>query len=34
MFTDIELIMLKESSPPEFLKLLYGKIGQEGFEDS
>lgn len=34
MFTDIELIMLKESSPPEFLKLLYGKIGQDGFEDS
>lgn len=34
VFTDIELIMLRESSPPEFLKLLYGKIGQDGFEDS
>lgn len=34
MFTDIELIILRESSPHEFLKLLYEKIGQEGFEDS
>lgn len=33
MFTDIELIMLRESSPPEFLKLLYNKIGPAGFED-
>lgn len=34
MFNDIELIMLSKSSPPEFFKLLYKKIGQEGFENS
>lgn len=34
MFTEMEMTILKESSPHEFLKILYGKIGQDGFEDS
>ena len=33
MLTTIEMSMLSESSPPEFLKLLYEKIGQDGFGD-
>ncbi len=34
MFTDVEIEILREASPPEFLKLLYEKIGPQGFEDS
>lgn len=34
MFTEMEMTILKEALPHEFLKILYGKIGQVGFEDS
>jgi len=34
MFTDVEMTMMNDLSPHEFLRLLYEKIGEEGFRDS
>lgn len=34
MFTDIEMTMMNDLPPHEFLRLLYEKIGEEGFGDS
>lgn len=34
MFDEFEMEMFSKATPPEFLKMLYQKIGQAGFEDS